>query len=150
MRPDRPHLPLFVAWLLAILLSPLCISLPIQADPVIRDFQPVRFFKNKKTDDLDEKAGEWIYEALDNPHAVQNKLARGAAYGALDLVGVARPVKALIEELGDATEFEFGECTEMKLRGSLAAETCLDGGASLELDADYDLQGLQLKYHWHF
>ncbi len=124
--------------------------LPVLADPIIRDFQPIDYFPHEQEQSYEDKSGKWIYEALDNPAALENRLLRGAAYGALDLVGVADPIKAFVEEIGDATEFEFGACSQMKLRNSLTAETCLDGGASLELDADYDLQGLELKMHWRF
>lgn len=150
MSCNRRHPIVLPALLLANMLQAVLLPITAKADPVIRDFQQVPFFDRTDSENIEDKTSEWIYEALDNPNAMENKLARGAAYGALDLVGMATPVKALVEELGDAAEFEFGDCTEMKLRDSLAAETCLDGGASVELDADYDLQGLQLKYHWRF
>lgn len=135
--------------LLALTSYPLCGGFA-SAEPIVRDFRSIDFFPAEKPRNSEEKVGGWIYKAFDNPGDLDNQLARGAAYSTLDLVGGDEQAKAFIDKLEEATEFEWGDCSELQLRGSLEAETCLGDSASLSFDADYDLQGAKLEVSWNF
>ena len=50
----------------------------------------------------------------------------------------------MVDYVEEKTEFEFGECGEVKLRNELQMETCLNNETSLRFRSDYDMGDVKL------
>ncbi|WP_461538142.1 hypothetical protein [Spongorhabdus nitratireducens] len=115
-----------------------------------RKYSEINFFPQKKSHNLEQSLGRAVYKAVDDPAAVGRKAAGALFYGSLDLVGLDDEVKAMVDYVEEKTEFEFGECGEVKLRNELRMETCLNNETSLRFRSDYDMGDVKLEFNWRF
>ena len=115
-----------------------------------RKYGQINFFPKNKKNNLEQSLGRAVYKAFDDPAKVTRSAATALVYGSLDMVGLDDEVKAVVDYVEDNTEFEFGECGELKIRNELRMETCLSDETSIRFRTDYDMEDITLEFSWRF
>ncbi len=115
-----------------------------------RKYGQINFFPKKKKHNTQQNVGRALYKALDDPARVKRGAASALIYGSLDMVGLDDEVKAVVDYVEDKTEFDFGECGELKIRNELRMETCLNDETSIRFRSDYDMGDIKLEFNWRF
>ncbi|MDE1464754.1 hypothetical protein [Spartinivicinus poritis] len=113
-----------------------------------RPYSHIRFFKSDKISE--QGVAKALYQTLDNPSKVSRQLLTGALAKGLDSLDMLEPVEDTVKYVKENTEFNFGQCGEVKLRKQLRAVTCIKGFGSVQLKSDYDLDEVAIEFEWRF
>ncbi|MCX4026268.1 hypothetical protein H0A36_20850 [Endozoicomonas sp. SM1973] len=113
-----------------------------------RPYSHIQFFKSDKISE--QGVAKALYQTLDNPSKVSRQLLTGALAKGLDSLDMLEPVEDTVKYVKENTEFNFGQCGEVKLRKQFRAATCIQGFGSVQLKSDYDLDEVAIEFEWHF
>ena len=105
----------------------------------------VKASKNRFTED---RVGKALYKAVKNPKKLLNGAAASAAFYGLDALGFAEPVQQSFDYVKEKTQFDFGDCGKVEFTNKFKAESCLMNNSVIELNSDYDLDSITLKFKW--
>lgn len=89
-----------------------------------------------------------LYKVVKDPKKVLNNFAASAAFMGLDALGAAEPLREGVNFVKEKTKFDFGKCGKVEFTGKFKAESCLMDNSKIELNSDYKLDSVTLKFKW--
>ncbi|MGI9274791.1 MAG: hypothetical protein ACR2PT_08090 [Endozoicomonas sp.] len=95
-----------------------------------------------------KQVSSFVYKAFNDPKKVAEAAAAAAAFAGLEALGAARPLKEGMEYIQKKTRFNFGKCGKVKISSKLKAESCLMDNSKVELNSDYKLDSVTVKFKW--
>ena len=95
-----------------------------------------------------KQVSSFVYKAFNDPKKVAEAAAAAAAFVGLEAIGVAKPLKEGVDYIKEKTRFDFGKCGKVKFSSKLKAESCLMNNSKIELNSDYQLDSVTVKFKW--
>lgn len=89
-----------------------------------------------------------LYKVVEDSGKVLNSIAASAAYMGLDALGAAESLREGVNFIKEKTQFNFGKCGKVEFTGKFKAESCLMDNSRIELNSDYKLDSVTLKFKW--
>lgn len=99
--------------------------------------------------DLEPMIASFVYKGVQSPNRARNQAAGALVYYGFELFDYGDELLNAAYLVKQHTRFSFGDCGKLAFKfNRMIARSCLNDSMYVELNSEYDLDSVALKFSW--